>query len=305
MGTNARLAMKVFVVGNVAVDETFAVSRVPHEGESIFGTRLSTDLGGKGANQALILARCGIPTIFIAAVGSDAKGDLIHRCLNEEPVAARLVKTCSEASDSSIIIKDERGGNAIITTTDCSRLLNLEEIEKRMKDAIAHDILVLQGNISLATTQRLIAKARSRKMKIILNPSPFEIGIEVHLMNVNTVFLNQHEALQITGHQSSDAVEKLLTLGVETVVLSEGEKGLLLGTHAGIFSVPAHTCDVIDSTGAGDTLLAVALAAAILRQENIALRSLEVASRAAALTVSRSGTRMAFPTVEELERLLS
>ena len=48
-----------------------------------------------------------------------------------------------------------------------------------------------------------------------------------------------------------------------------------------------------------------ALAAAILRQENIALRSLEVASRAAALTVSRSGTRMAFPTVEELERLLS
>jgi len=87
--------------------------------------------------------------------------------------------------------------------------------------------------------------------------------------------------------------------------LSEGEKGLLLGTHAGIFSVPAHTCDVIDSTGAGDTLLAVALAAAILRQENIALRSLEVASRAAALTVSRSGTRMAFPTVEELERLLS
>ena len=65
--------MKVFVVGNIAMDQTLAVDRMPIEGESIFGSKISSDLGGKGTNQAIVLARCGIPTILIAAIGTDAQ----------------------------------------------------------------------------------------------------------------------------------------------------------------------------------------------------------------------------------------
>lgn len=304
MGAIVRFKMKVFIVGNVAIDETFAVNRIPCEGESIFGTRVTTDLGGKGANQAIVFARSGVTAVLIAATGTDTKADMIRSFLIEEPVITRLIDIADKTSDSSIILKDGRGGNAIVTTVDCARSLDAEEITLRMTDANSGDLLVLQGNTNLATTKYLITKSLERDMQVILNPSPFEIGIEALMINVNTIFLNEHEAFQITGCQNNNAVKKLLEIGVETVVLSKGEKGLLLGTKAGIFTVPAHPCEVIDSTGAGDTLLAVALAASIFHKSNIGLRSLEIAAKAASLTVSRSGTLKAFPTKEELGHLI-
>ncbi|MGB3408119.1 MAG: PfkB family carbohydrate kinase [Jannaschia sp.] len=63
--------MKVFVVGNIALDQTLAVDRIPFEGESVFGRHVSSDLGGKGTNQAIVLARCGVETVLVAGLGTD------------------------------------------------------------------------------------------------------------------------------------------------------------------------------------------------------------------------------------------
>lgn len=298
------LTMKAFVVGNIAIDETFAVKQLPCEGESIFGTKVSTDLGGKGANQAIILARSGIPTVLIAAIGGDAQADRMNSILAEEKVILRLIEMTGLESDRSIVVKDDAGGNANITTVDCARSLDACDIDEKMGDAAAGDLLVLQGNLNMSTTKQVIASAQKRNMRVVFNPSPFEVGIEALLIDVGCVFLNQHEAFQITGCQNETALQNLLERGIETVVLSRGEKGALLGTNKGIYSVPALACRVVDSTGAGDTLQGVALASAALRQCAIDVRAVEIASRAAALTVARYGTRTAFPTEAELLQLL-
>ena len=54
--------MRAYVIGNVTIDETLAVNEMPQAGASIFGSQRSRDLGGKGANQAIVLGRCGLPT---------------------------------------------------------------------------------------------------------------------------------------------------------------------------------------------------------------------------------------------------
>src|SRR5690606_19761363 len=56
-----RLFMRAYVIGNVTIDETIAVAALPEAGASILGTGQSRDLGGKGANQAVVMARCGLP----------------------------------------------------------------------------------------------------------------------------------------------------------------------------------------------------------------------------------------------------
>jgi hypothetical protein len=61
--------MDAYVIGNVAIDETLAVSAMPKPGASILGTEQSRDLGGKGANQAVVMARCGLRTHLVAGVG--------------------------------------------------------------------------------------------------------------------------------------------------------------------------------------------------------------------------------------------
>ena len=131
-----------------------------------------------------------------------------------------------------------------------------------------------------------------------------EAEIEALLCNVDTLFLNQHEALEITGSRAETAVNALLERGVDTVILSRGEKGAMIGTKSDISTIPAIVCEVVDSTGAGDTLQGVALAAAALRRRKVDIRAVEIAARAAALTVARYGTRSAFPTEAELHRLL-
>lgn len=297
--------MKVFVVGNIVADQTYSVGRLPNEGESVLGRKISVDLGGKGANQSIILARSDISTILIAAIGDDTQANQLSERLATEPVVPRLIQIPNTASDSSIIIKDGTGKNVIVTTVDCARSLTLSDVEQKMTDAASGDLLVLQGNLELAITKQIIATARKRGMKIVLNPSPFENGIELLLADLDTLFVNQHEAYQITGCEGPVAVQKLLEFGIKTVILSMGEKGALLGTASEVLSVPAQTCHVVDSTGAGDTLQSVAIASAILRRSCIDLVALKIAAKAAALTVSRHGATAAFPTQTELKSLFA
>ena len=160
--------MKAFVVGNITIDETFAVTRLPCEGESIFGAKVSTDLGGKGANQAIVLARSGVPTVLIAATGVDRQADQMRNILTQEKVIPRLKEMTGLESDRSVVVKDAAGGNANITTVECARSLEMEDIHQRMADAASGDIVVLQGNLKVSTTKMIITLAQSRNMQIAI-----------------------------------------------------------------------------------------------------------------------------------------
>jgi ribokinase len=296
--------MKVFVVGNIAMDQTLAVDRMPLEGESIFGSKVSNDLGGKGTNQAVVLARCGIPTILIAALGSDAQSQQMRERLAQEAVIERLVERQGVSGDTTIVLKDAAGGNVNITTVDCARGLQIADVRPLISDAKPGDLLVLQGNLSLAATSDIIHDAREKGLRIALNPSPLDLEMVPLLAGLDVLFLNEHEAEQITGVQKYAAVQYLLDLNVDTVVLTLGAYGSLLGTKSGTVAVPAQLTEVVDSTGAGDTFQSVALGSALLRGGWIDSLSLSIAAKAAAITVSRFGTTAAFPTRAELEKLL-
>lgn len=70
--------MRVYVTGNITVDETRSIPDIPKKA-SIHGVKVSQDIGGKGANRAIILSRCGIETRLIAATGNDSNGAWIRQ----------------------------------------------------------------------------------------------------------------------------------------------------------------------------------------------------------------------------------
>ncbi|MGJ8545430.1 MAG: ribokinase [Sulfitobacter sp.] len=301
--------MKAFIVGNIAMDQTIGIESFPNEGESIFGSGISNDLGGKGANQAIVLARTGVQTIFIAAIGSDAQSQQMQDFLADEPVISRLIKRQGRSSDTTVVLKDAAGGNANIATADCARSVEVADVSPLMTDAVAGDFLVLQGNLKLATTAGLIAQAQQKNMRVAFNPSPFDPKFIPLLPDLDILFLNEHEAELITGMAEHAAVQKLLDMNVKTVVLTLGARGVLLGQkHSDepvITAIPAQKCEVIDSTGAGDTLQSATIGAACLRNGEVCAADLKLAVRAAALTVSRIGARAAFPTKNELAELMA
>lgn len=298
--------MRAYVVGNVATDETFQVETLPQEGQSILGTLRSSELGGKGANQAIVLARCGVPVTFIAGVGDDVQAEKLRTRLTQEPLDARFVTFPGLATDLSIVMADPRGANAIITTVDCARALDASTVMPVLEEASAGDLMVLQGNLCVDVTTELFDVAGSKGLNVVFNPSPVETAFGPLLGRASTLFVNEAEAKIYTGQTGDEAVRALLAMGAGAAILTQGARGALLGrpNDGAIEHIASHPCDVVDTTGAGDTFQSVAVACAMRNGGTITAQALDIAAQAAAVTISRFGTVSALPSEQSLRALL-
>jgi ribokinase len=297
--------MHTYVIGNVTIDETIAVDELPSPGASIHGRIGASDLGGKGTNQAVVMSRCGLPTTLIAPVGDDARAAAIRRHLQAEPLVSELIAMPGRSSDFSLIFRLPDGENANVTTTESAQSLCLSDVKYHLSLAQPGDLVVLQGNLTDQATRDILDHAKKLGMVTAFNPSPLRPYFVDLWSLIDIAFLNRGEAGALTGVTGRAAAEQLLAKGLEQVVLTSGGEGALLVTRHEAIDVPAIACDVIDTTGAGDTFMAVALASAALRGQSLDRLALEHATRAAAITVSRQGTQSAFPRVAELSSIFS
>lgn len=285
--------MRIYVAGNIVVDETWSISDLPQKGASIHGVKTSQDIGGKGANQAIVISRCGIETRLIAATGNDSNGAFIREQIAHEALELLPATFISAHSDTSIILNSSDGDNAIITTTAAAEALTLEQMLPYLSDAQAGDILLQQGNFSLEKTRSLFIWAKANGLTTVFNPSPVNPHFAQLWPLIDIAVVNQLEA------------EVLKPTGVNTLVITQGAQGAWLITDNDRYFSPACTVRAIDSTGAGDTFLAVMLASALLRGVEPDALALQHAAQAAAITVSRTGTVHAFPSQQELAALLA
>jgi len=105
--------MRAYVIGNATIDESFALPALPLPGESTKAKAVDRCLGGKGANQAVILSRCGVDTTFITATADDPRGKEIRQLLYDEPLTTRFVHSDTAVSDQSILLSRPDGENAV------------------------------------------------------------------------------------------------------------------------------------------------------------------------------------------------
>ena len=296
--------MRVFVLGNAAVDETFRLSSWPAPGRSVLGRVIKRDLGGKGANQAVVLARAGIEVAFAAAIGTDAGGQWIEAQLACEGITGEHLLRLDAGTDRSVILVDEAGENATITTADCTRVLGESAAAAFLKAAAPGDALVLQGNLSADVTEAALREARTGGLLAIFNPSPVDPAFAALWPLVDLAIVNRSEAAELTGLPDPEAASQaMLTAGAGHVVVTLGAEGAFRHDAEGMVAVPAVPSDAVDTTGAGDTFAAV-VTAQWLRAGRIGAPELAAAAAAAAITISRPGTYAAFPSQAELAAIL-
>jgi ribokinase len=216
-----------------------------------------------------------------------------------------VLQPIAAATDRSIILSDAMGTNVIVTTTDCARALRPSDALKGLNGSETGDLLVLQGNLRPDATNALIQAGRARGMRIALNPSPIEDWMRDAMSSVDLAFLNEAEAEFMTGTLGEAAVATMRRAGTAGIVLTSGERGALLGSGDDIVHVPARPAAIVDTTAAGDTFLAVALASAMRRGGPLSAEDLDRAAAAAALTISRFGSVSAMPTTGELAAILN
>ena len=303
----------ILVVGSLNMDQVVRVPRVPMLGETLLGAgSLKLIPGGKGANQAVAMARLGAHVSMAGRVGTDPFGEQLVQALAADHVDTHLIVTdVEEASGVAFIFLTSDGDNSIIVASGANMRVGLDEVRFPKILAALHQAqaLVLQLEIPLGTVQRLIAEGHSAGVPVILNLAPAHPLSRETLQQVSVLILNETEATLLSGQrvESMEDARIVATVlhesGIPTIVMTLGSRGALLVTTdaAGqLHSIyqPAPKVQVIDTTAAGDCFVGaftVALTAGQSSEE-----ALRFAVHASALKVTRFGAQSGLPTREEV-----
>ena len=292
------------VVGNVCIDTTFRLDRLPEAGETRNAASHADGLGGKGANQAVAAARTGVTVTLWAAIGQDTHGAWIR-----ETLAGEIGDACLTAfdlpTDRSTVAVDARGENTIISGVSCAMAFDPLTQTSLLGRIEPGDVLIMQGNLPRAVTEASLRAARSKGLKTILNASPLIAAVWTEFENVDVVIINEGEAKAISGLSvATDAAAKILEFGARSVVVTLGSRGCLLLTRAGAapIHIEAPKVEAVDTSGAGDVLCGIF--AGCLARGMHPQSALRIAVEASALAVTRPGTLSSCPTAKELTALI-
>jgi ribokinase len=291
------------VIGNAAVDTVIRLGRFPQPGETIVALGATDDLGGKGANQAVVAARCGAEARMIAAIGADALGDRIRAALSAEGVATDGLWTSPHATDRCVITVDQQGENMIVSLIEAALAFD-PVAETALETWIGPgDWVMMQGNLRANVTRGCLALAKSRGATTVLNPSPTYPPTDYDWRLVDLAVVNRVEAVEIAGGDPFQAAGALHEKGARAVCLTLGAAGSALISAGEAFRIGASEVEAIDTVGAGDVFSGTLVAA---RARGLGWRAaMHAASEAAAICVARAGVRASFPSRAEMARILN
>jgi ribokinase len=272
----------VGVCGSVNMDLFGYVPRLPVAGETVLGDRLKTAPGGKGANQAVAARRMGAEVRFAGACGTDRFGDEVAEALAADGIDLTGLRRLPQPTGVALIVVAEGGENQIVVLPGANGHVEAPAHEP------AVDVWLAQAEVPVAAVEGTLAAARATGARAIVNPSPAgELPAEL-VREFDVAIVNEGE-LDALGSQLPPAV--VLTLGARGArILPDGPL------------LPALPAEVVDTTGAGDSL-AGALAAGLAAGDSLE-DALRLGLAAASLCVERYGCQPAMPSRDEVDRRL-
>lgn len=299
---------KCAVIGSINMDMVLSVPRFPVAGESLTGHSFQTVPGGKGANQAIAMARLGASVRMAGMVGDDLFGKRYREHFAQNGVDASAVGTTSScATGTAAILVNDEGENLIVYVPGANGCCDEKWLDAALDQVMDCDIFLLQLEIPLPTVVECIRRLRKAGKTIILDPAPAVPLPDEVLKQVDYVTPNETELRIITASmpESADTVARVKRLVGDSdrvVVHKHGGDGAYIGTRDGITHVPGFSVKAVDTTAAGDTFnagLAVGLAQGLPLEEAVRL-----ANAAGALAVTAFGAQEGMPSMAQAKALM-
>lgn len=289
--------MKILNFGSINIDYVYQVPHFVRPGETLASNSLQTFLGGKGCNQSVALAKAGAAVFHAGNINN--KDTWIIDQLKQWQVDTDLVRRLADPSGHAIIQVDKQGENAIIIHGGANQMIDQVQIDSVFANFEQGDILLLQNEVN--QMDALIRKAKSINMLVFFNPAPMTKAVlDYPLELVDYFILNETEAQQITGKTRQSEIESQLLAQFPNshFLLTLGAKGARYFDLQERHEVKAEQVKAIDTTAAGDTFIGYFLAA--WSQQKSVPDCLSLASKAAAITVTRAGGAVSIPKIAEL-----
>jgi len=328
------------VRGSINNDEYFHVRHIVRKGETISSHAHESRVGGKGANQAIAIARAGGIVQFYGTIGKD--GIWVRDSMMNWGIDVDGIIISDEPTGRAIIQVDENGENSIVLFpgANYSKLHETQFVRKSEDWFPETTHLLLQNEIYMESTRYALQNARNAI--VILNPSPLPSPSEIREFpwhRVDWLIVNEAEAEGLyfstcsgtEGTSPSLSTRELVVLLSAQALFKETNIVCTLGADGVVAFVPTfhrpvtvHEApsliyvpaarlegEVRDSTGAGDCFTGYfvqglmefgpdAVVGKDIKELDV-MRILKRCVYAAGMSVETSGTIDSIPTRAKVE----
>ncbi len=298
------------VVGSSNTDMVIKTPRFPAPGETILGGNFFMFPGGKGGNQAVAAARIGGNVTFLCALGDDVFGENALKGYQQEGIHTQGIVTLPDTpSGVALITVNAEGENEIVVASGANDLLSVNHLEASADLLEEASMILTQLEIPMEVIEYLASFCRSQDIPLIINPAPARrLGKEI----MDGLFLitpNETETRILTGLDvvdeisAAEAASALLDMGVTNILITMGKRGAFFMNREEKFTTTPPKVTAVDTTAAGDVFNGVL--AVCLAERKSWKESIDMASKAAALSVTRMGAQASAPHKDEIIKAFS
>lgn len=305
----------ITVFGSYNFDVTMRLDALAPLGAIATVDRHDVCAGGKGANQAVALARAGHPPRCFGCVGDDALGAyLLERLAAEGIVTGGIDRSPGVATGMGLIFLNSEGGHHVVYAKGANGAAVASSVSD---DAIeTAELLVLQGDVDMGENVALINRASAKERPVMLTLGPFSpIPLDA-LRGVKYLVMNQREADEFVEYCGSEGTHGMPPVGAPddlcqwihaqfncAAVITLGEEGAAACDERGVYRVPAIEIKLVDSVGAGDAF-AGHFGAAVAEGRAFP-EALFRGVVAGGLSCERVGAQSAIPTAAEVDEVVA
>ena len=299
---------KILVVGSLMMNQGIETSVIPEEGQTVMGEDIKKSPGGKGANQAVQMARLGADVTLIGKIGRDRDGE-------------ELVKVCKEAG--VIVLLETVPGQKVkkrsIVIPGATTQLTVDEIAYLEDEMDKYDLVVLQNAIPMEVNEAIAGYAYKHEVDVVLNPIPAKKLSKELMECVTYLIVNEQAAKSMTGIKIHSDWKREWTRfnldearvvsavirgrGVPTVLITLAEKGVIMNTPERFYYKKAiEDVEMVDPRAAGDAFIG-AFCTRICTDDSIG-KVLTIANYTAALSIATEGAIESLPTSKQVREYM-
>ena len=255
------LNAEVIGFGALNVDKLYSVENIASKDEESFIKGETDTPGGSAANTMVGLSRLGCSTSIIGKIAEDDDGDLIEYNLAINGIYTNnLIYSETGATGKCLGFVDSNGERCLYIDPGVNDEIRLDEINPLniMRCKIMHYTSFVGDSFN---TQIELLDLLNKECILSFDPGMLYVQkgfdeLRPILERTDILLINESELRLLCDNNESSLKELaigFLDMGIETVVIKQGSKGVFAMNNNETCEVESYKCDVVDTTGAGDS----------------------------------------------------
>lgn len=308
--------IEVIGLGAMNLDQIYQVERIVRDGEAPVAQSVLSP-GGSAANTIYGLAKLGIGTGFVGAVGDDKEGEMLLKDLASVGVDTGQIKAKKGAETGSVLcLSDKRGNRALYVRPGANSLLTSADIDLAYISQAKMLHLSSFADEEQLGIQKELVETIPPSIKVSFAPGSIYASkglraLDSIIRRTHILFLNREEAEELTGEDFQKGARELRHQGCQIVVVTLGAGIRKRDTVATCYLISGEGEYMIEARRMkneleGDTIGAGDAFAAGFLYGFVRGRNLEecgyLGSIVARLCTTRVGAKAGLPTFSELRQ---